>query len=473
MSSLSPQLPVGQVIGGRYRVQSVIGRGGMGLVYAAMHELTGRRVALKLMLSECGESVVLQERFLTEARIAASVRHPNIVDVLDMGIHEGSPFLVLELLEGVSLEQLLESQTLSPEQALAWLLPVMGALAVLHDAGVVHRDLKPSNIFLSSLPRHPMCPKLLDFGLARVVSDLRLTRSGNVIGTPLYMSPEHASGRLTGPQTDVWSFGVVLYECLSGNSPFEYTDRSSLAAQVLAGAVRPLSQLRPDLPPAFVAAVNGALHRDLGRRYRDMRSFARALLIGAMAGQVPVPADPDPIGLPDYPSWRTGERRAATTIDHHVTTVPTPLLGRHEVSSSGPRVKRRPLERLVPAALGLVVLVILLLGARLLGASGDPQRSPVATVAPSPLPAAPEPVLQKLESPTVESLSPKAAPLVDPVASQADAGIRDARPSVPAPSSRSRRSERTPAARPIDIETEPPPAGGATQHVDEIEAEWK
>ena len=134
------------------------------------------------------------------------MRHPNIVDVLDMGIYEGVPFLVMELLEGNSLDSVLESQKqLGVDKALAWLLPIMGALAFLHDADIVHRDVKPSNIFLSSLPRHPIRPKLLDFGLARTISDLRLTRSGTVIGTPLYMAPEHASGQPTGPQSDVWS----------------------------------------------------------------------------------------------------------------------------------------------------------------------------------------------------------------------------------------------------------------------------
>jgi serine/threonine-protein kinase len=274
-------------------------------------------VALKLMLNDCDDSPILQERFLSEARIAAAVRHPNIVDVLDMGLHGGSPFIVMELLEGVSLERVLESQNrISVEQALTWLLPIVGALSVLHEAGIVHRDVKPSNIFMSALPRHPMRPKLLDFGLARVVSDLRLTRSGTVIGTPLYMAPEHAAGQVTGPQADVWSIGVVLYESLAGCSPFNYTDRQSLAMQVIAGLVRPLSQVRPDLPPLISSTLARALTRDLTRRYPDMRSFAQALHAAARASGVAVPSDPDPIGLPEYASWQSGERSAATTIEH-------------------------------------------------------------------------------------------------------------------------------------------------------------
>ncbi|HEX5659434.1 MAG TPA: serine/threonine-protein kinase, partial [Polyangiales bacterium] len=346
------------MIGSRYRVQSLIGRGGMGMVYAATHELTGRRVALKLMLSDSDDAPVLQERFLSEARIAATVRHPNIVDVLDMGLHDGAPYLVMELLEGVSLEKVLEEkQRLTVEQALAWLLPIIGALAVLHDAGIVHRDVKPSNIFLSTLPRHPMRPKLLDFGLARVVSDLRLTRSGTVIGTPLYMAPEHAAGLTTGPQADVWSIGVVFYEVLTGLSPFQYTDRASLAAQVLAGLVRPLRDARPDLPELMSVAVGRALQRELTRRYPDMRSFAQGLHAAALTTGIAVPADPDPIGLPEYASWHAGGH-VAITHEHLGTTPRNASASDWSMSRSVGETTVRtssPSKRWVVAALAIAV----------------------------------------------------------------------------------------------------------------------
>ncbi|HEY6876630.1 MAG TPA: protein kinase [Polyangiales bacterium] len=386
MTSSSPKPSPGQVIGGRYRVQTLIGRGGMGLVYAATHELTGRRVALKLMTSSAEDSPVLHERFLSEARIAATVRHPNIVDVLDMGVHEGVPYLVLELLEGVSLEKLLEGQRrLSVEQALAWLLPIIGALSVLHEAGIVHRDVKPSNIFLSSLPRHPMQPKLLDFGLARVVSDLRLTRSGSVIGTPLYMAPEHAAGQATGPQADIWSIGVVLYEVLAGCSPFQYTDRASLATQVLAGVVRPFNQARPDLPELLSVAIGRALHRDLTRRYPDMRSFARALHGAAVASGIAVPDDPDPIGLPDYRRWKVSDQIAATTHEQ-VRSTPS------RAKSSGSWVAEQPSRAAVPASwkrvwigLGLGAALLCLAWFAMRSPGERPTARPEPVVAPSAL----------------------------------------------------------------------------------------
>src|SRR5688572_7429957 len=198
---------VGAIIGGRYRIQELLGRGGMGVVYAAHHELTQRKVALKVLDSGPEDRHAQHERFLGEARTASAVRHPNIVDILDMGTHRGAPYLVMERLEGASLDPALSQGPISPEQCLAWLLPVIGALAVLHDAGIVHRDIKPSNIFLSRGPHQTTVPKLLDFGLARAVSDARLTRSGVVIGTPFYMAPEHAAGGSVGPGADVWSMG--------------------------------------------------------------------------------------------------------------------------------------------------------------------------------------------------------------------------------------------------------------------------
>ena len=404
MSSPSPQLPLGQVIGSRYRVQSLVGRGGMGLVYAATHELTGRRVALKLMLSDGDgdDSPVLHERFLSEARIAAAVRHPNIVDVLDMGLHDGAPFIVMELLEGVSLEHVLQTQQrLSVQQTLSWLFPIIGALGVLHDAGIVHRDVKPSNIFMSSLPRHPMRPKLLDFGLARVVSDLRLTRSGTVIGTPLYMAPEHAAGLVTGPQADVWSIGVVLYEALAGISPFKFTDRTSLAMQVLAGLVQPIAGVRPDLPDAICGVIGRALQRDLTRRFPDMRSLAFALHSAARASQVPLPTDPDPIGLPDYVRWQAGELPGVTTQEHQM---PGAGSGAHlppgqptqvRFDSHAQSVRSGLSETVSSSKLGwfslLSLIVIALVGAALWSRIGAESKAPEATPEVSPGPATPQP----------------------------------------------------------------------------------
>lgn len=366
MKAQASELPVGQVVGGRYRIESLLGSGGMGVLYVAEHLFTHRRVALKLLHPERGDDLEqLQARFLSEARTAAAVRHPHVVDVLDMGTDEqGMPFLAMELLEGFSLDQLLKAEKeLSPEQALAWLLPVIGALAVLHDAGIVHRDVKPSNLFLCRTASGRLVPKLLDFGLARAVSDLRLTRSGVVIGTPLYMAPEHASGADVGPQADVWSLGVVLFECLAGRSPYQATDGSVLATQVLAGHVQPLHVVRPDLPVPLSNAVERALRRDLTLRYQDMREFAKGLLAGALASGIEIPTDPDPVGLPGFSQWLPGfgqwagtSKATSSHIDLRMEPSSTPL-----APSSGPHAARR-VRQLSPWIAVLAVLLLVATG---------------------------------------------------------------------------------------------------------------
>lgn len=478
MSTPLPQLPIGRVIGGRYRIQSLIGRGGMGMVYAATHELTGRRVAVKLVLPDADESPLLKERLLSEARIAAAVVHPNIVDVLDMGVHDGVLFLVMELLEGISLERLLETQTrLTPEQTFSWLLPIMGALATLHDAGIVHRDVKPSNIFLSSLPRHPVKPKLLDFGLARVVSDLRLTRSGTVIGTPLYMAPEHAAGHVTGPQADVWSLGVVVFECLAGVSPFSFTDRSSLAAQVLAGLVRPLQELRPDLPPALGVVVGRALQRDLGRRYSDMRAFAQALYAAGIASGVPMPRDPDPVGLPDYARDVGSAAAAATTVEHGTG----PRLAPHARASGTQPSElevRRPASRwLLSLLLVLVASLTVLVGyAFWPGARRQqPLQAPTAAGETS-LPvreaqrAAPSPVAPSVE-PLPNAPSTNLVPPRDAAAEQAEEAAKQGAARRQTAEHARRRKPAT--QRSNGAKSERREEKARPKSVDEVESEWK
>ena len=491
MSTPLPQLPIGQVIGSRYRIQSLIGRGGMGMVYAATHELTGRRVALKLVVPDSEESPLLKERFLSEARIAAAVVHPNIVDVLDMGVHEGVLFLVMELLEGISLERLLEAQTrLSPEQTFGWVFPIMGALATLHDAGIVHRDVKPSNIFLSSLPRHPVRPKLLDFGLARVVSDLRLTRSGTVIGTPLYMAPEHAAGHVAGPQADVWSVGVVLFECLSGASPFNYSDRSSLAAQVLAGQVRALADVRPELPQVLSMVVARALHRDLGRRYADMRAFAHALYAAGLSSGIVMPRDPDPIGLPDYSSWEADTGAAATTLEQQAGAPLNVTSGRQLTPNSGSGTALFAREegasspnsttaRLAQPRRGWVLGALLLGMAALAAYFAWPDKSaplstsaPPASVEPSSSAPAATPTVQALPSPATAddaAVDRSAANLDGPQ----EASPARSKPAMPVPGRRESPRRRSAVERTRATKIPPSEEKRRRESVDEVESEWK
>jgi len=193
-----------------------------------------------------------------------------------------------------------------------YLLPIIGALATLHDAGIVHRDIKPSNIFLRDGARNAREPKLLDFGLAHTLSDARLTRSGLAMGTPLYMAPEQARGDSVGPAADVWSMGVVLYECLAGCMPFQDKSPATYAAPGLASRLRPLSETAPQLPSPLAYAVERALRRDLSQRYRSMRELAQGLVISAQTCDIRAPSDPDPVGLPELHAWQSSHAAANT-----------------------------------------------------------------------------------------------------------------------------------------------------------------
>jgi serine/threonine protein kinase len=443
----------GEVIGGRYRVEALLGRGGMGLVYGAVHELTQRRVALKLVDSEGADQPALHERFLSEARTAAAVRHPNVVDVLDMGMHAGSPYLVMELLEGRSLDALLEQKPpLSLEAILAWIFPVMGALATLHEAGIVHRDVKPSNIFLShsGRGRSTIVPKLLDFGLARAVSDARITRSGVVLGTPLYMAPEHAAGALVGPQADIWSMGVVLFECVTGELPFTTTDRSALAAQILAGHVRGARQARAELPPALAAVIDAALQRDLGMRHVSMRAFAQALARAAVSSQIPIPDNPDALGLPDFPAWKVSASSAGA-LASALSTTQDLAAPSHHVTGGASRSRRALGQGLLALALALGAGVALYRW----WAPTPPVHTAPAVAEPAAIEHKPEATHPVIQAAPMARPADAAAPRQPLVEEEAAAGERR----TPA-----ERRRRKPAALPHARTPEPPA---------EVETEWK
>ncbi|CAG1773183.1 partial Serine/threonine-protein kinase PknA, partial [uncultured bacterium] len=222
MSSLPPADPaIGTTIAGRYRLEALLGKGGMGVVYRAVHVATGRKVAVKLLARDADEAA--SQRFLREARIAASLSHPNLVQVIDVGRTEQEQmYLVLELLEGEPLSAHLRRKgPMRPEDALDTLVPILDALAALHAAGVMHRDVKPSNIFLSLDGSSRVVPKLLDLGISKHVNpEEALTQTGMMMGTPHYMSPEQARGAdEVGVGVDVWAMGVVLFEVLTGQRP--------------------------------------------------------------------------------------------------------------------------------------------------------------------------------------------------------------------------------------------------------------
>jgi serine/threonine protein kinase len=259
----------------------------MGEVWSAVHRVTGKAVAIKLLRCAPEEQAFgdARARFAFEARSACEVEHPNVVQVFDFIEREGaSPFIVMELLEGETLaSKLARAPVLSVAEATELLLPVVSAVGTAHERGIVHRDLKPSNIFLASGRGRRPWVKVLDFGIAkRVVGSagergLR-TRTGSTLGTPCYMAPEQATGeRSIDHRVDIWSLGVLLYEVLSGVRPLEGENAAQLVMRLLSTGIMPLEVLVPDLPGELSRLVGRMLSRDVGRRPADLREVFSVL----------------------------------------------------------------------------------------------------------------------------------------------------------------------------------------------------
>lgn len=270
---------------GSYVVQECVGQGAMGSVYRAVHSLLAKPVALKIMDSALLGSTEARVRFLREGQAAASIKHPNVVDITDVGFMGTTPFLVMELLEGEDLSTYLERiHRLSEDETLDLFIPIIAALAVAHDSGVVHRDLKPSNIFLALDRDGDVDPKLLDFGISKLSRALATKNFGatpfnQLMGSPLYLPPEavNGAGNMT-PQSDQYSLGVMLYECLVGRPPFSGNTLLEVLNAISSGVFPRPRQQRPELSLEVENAILRALHPDPARRFEHVRDLGRALI---------------------------------------------------------------------------------------------------------------------------------------------------------------------------------------------------
>ncbi|HEX6716052.1 MAG TPA: serine/threonine-protein kinase [Pyrinomonadaceae bacterium] len=245
---------VGRTLDEKYRVEERLGAGGMGTVYRARHLLMDRPVAIKFLHQRLVKDEAAQVRFLTEARAAVKLRHPNAVSVTDFGqTSEGCVYIVMELLEGRTLREILSREApLETARAVSITLQASDAVAAAHDAGIIHRDLKPSNILVTQSADQPAVVKVFDFGIATFSADddedtTTLAQSNSVVGTPRYMSPEQHNGNELTPATDVYSLGVILYEMLTGTVPFSGATREEIADKH--------ANLPPHSPREIVAAI--------------------------------------------------------------------------------------------------------------------------------------------------------------------------------------------------------------------------
>ena len=225
--------PVGTVVQGRYRLTEMLGQGGMGVVFKAEHVALGKRVAVKFLRGHLAEDPTVIKRFQREAWAASEIHHPGIVDVIDFGedpVH--GVFYAMEFVDGPSLTGMIAEQAPMPFALVAGIGAVLAdALDAAHIQGVVHRDLKPDNIIIERVEGRPMQPKILDFGIAAITNSTegaRLTRTGSMVGTPQYVSPEQAMGLTVEASSDIYTLGLILYEMLTGSPPFEAGDTLSL-----------------------------------------------------------------------------------------------------------------------------------------------------------------------------------------------------------------------------------------------------
>jgi serine/threonine-protein kinase len=280
-------LAPGTTVGG-YRIEDEIGRGGMGIVYVAEQLALGRRVALKVIAPELGDDEDFRARFVREARTAASIDHPGVIPVHDAGEADGVLFLAMRLVPGTDLRTLLASEgEVGPERTIAVLAPVADALDAAHAAGLIHRDVKPANILIERPGTPGQRVYLTDFGLTkRLSSRSRVTRTGFVLGTVDYASPEQLQGREVTAAADVYSLGCVAFECLTGRPPFGGdTDASVIAAHLMEPPPRP-SEVVAGLPPAVDSVIAVAMAKDPVARFDSCGALVAALS-GALEGVAP------------------------------------------------------------------------------------------------------------------------------------------------------------------------------------------
>jgi len=280
-------LVTGDLVGGRYCLEAVIGSGGMGDVWRARDRVLDRPVAIKLVyVGDPRKRAEISRDFLREARISAAIAHRNVVQIMDFGTHDDDvPYMVMELLEGETLAHVLgRADPVSFEWILAVITQALEGLSAAHDAGVIHRDLKPENIFLVH-EREGVYPKILDFGISKVVNDGTgsaanlSTRGGRLLGTPAYMSPEQARGlRTLDKRTDVYSMGVVLYELLSGSMPFFSENPGDLLLMIVNERAPELVEIVPDVGKPLSDLVARAMSHTPSDRFADAREMRRSLL---------------------------------------------------------------------------------------------------------------------------------------------------------------------------------------------------
>ncbi len=390
------------VLDGKYEILRVIGAGAMGVVYEAVHLGINRRVAIKVLNEDTAQQEHGTERFRREAVITGALGHENIVDVTDVGkTTSGTPYIVMEYLEGRSLHDVLQDEgTLPIIEAVSILIHVLDALAVVHEADVIHRDLKPENVFLAERRRAfnstKTVVKVLDFGICKPhdseMMATTLTDSGIVIGTPYYMAPEQMVGSGVDRQSDVYAAGLILYQALTGRLPFDGRTIGEFFAVVLSESPPSPRTFRPDIPPDLETVMLRAIAREKEDRYSSAEELLRALAPYGPEGLVSSLLDA-----------RAGRRRALAAEKNRISK----LFGRKASS-------QRRLIALLGSGLVVLLVAVVLLGFDFVGGDEAPPIERGSPVAPAFSRTEPEDDVNDLEpAAEVPSASTAPAPVVD------------------------------------------------------------
>jgi serine/threonine-protein kinase len=448
---------VGEMIAGKYRIERVIGSGGMGMVVAAWHVQLDQLVAVKLLHSETAGSGDATERFRREARAAARIRSEHVARVIDIGILTGGiPYIVMEYLDGNDLAAELAARgPLPAEECVHWMMQAIEALAEAHAVGIVHRDLKPGNLFLAQRPDGTRLIKVLDFGISKqtaAAGEAALTRTSSLIGSPLYMSPEQMrSARTVDSRADIWSIGAIMFELLTGNPPFGGETVIEACTAILNDELPSLVALRPDVPPYLEGIIRRCLEKDRNNRYpsvgelaTDLAGFApssrlhaeRALrvlgtgsqrLSGSMPVSVPI-GSTTPSGSNPIIATPSGSNPIVRTPPDSALAIspngtPSPVAG-PSASWETPKTRRWPIIVMV----GAVLAVIAAVGYREFIPRSDANASPTDVPSAVAAPAEP-PTVAPSEPVKTEDVPPAVAP-APPDVSPAPPAPAKARPNV-------------------------------------------
>ena len=439
----------GTEIDARYRVVRLLGEGGMGAVYEVEHLGVGKRLAIKMLHAHYARQPEAVKRFAREARAAAAIGHPNIVEVIDTGMHRAEPYMVMELLRGETLaERLARAAAITTREVCGVIGCVLSALASAHSKGIVHRDLKPENVFLAEYGGVTTV-KLLDFGVSKFRSEagtlFETTQEGLPVGTPAYMAPEQWMGRRDiDHRADLFAVGVMLFEMLTGGFPYEGASQGELFLEIVRGSEAPPlpSTIAPGVPRAIDAVVLRALRRERDERFQSAREFLDALR----------PFGAESIAVSD-------DLPALEALDTDSTS-PRRALRRTVATLNGTRVSGRQIT-VLSLLLSFVVLGLVVVAGTRSGASS--QGTPAATPRPTPIaPTAPT------APPTLENARPAPTPALAPVEDAAPAVATDR----PTRHGRHRHRLHAPALHPAVTRARvlrPPapraPAGRGTLHI--------